>query len=225
MDILYGVQFFWDTACSFLLDMLLPMLAAAVLFFLTARVRRCHLAAQGLRSGRAREVALLLFILFSAGLAALTVAPANFLSAIRQGVVPVLAEPFSGGVNLIPSVFQPYFWDGLWRQFMNLANIGMFLPLGLGTALLWDRPSWWRSALVGGGFSLTVEGLQCFTGRSTDVDDLILNTLGALCGYWLYLLLRRLAPKALSKLRCERREPSHGPKTGNQPTRPGANHP
>lgn len=215
MDILYGVQFFWDTACSFLLDMLLPMLAAAVLFFLTAGVRRRRLAARGLRSGRAREVALLLFVLFTAGLAALTVAPANFLSAIRQGVVPVLAVPFSGGVNLVPTVLEPYFWEGLWGLFMNLANIGMFLPLGLGAALLWDRPSWWRSVLAGGGFSLMVETLQLFTGRSTDVDDLILNTLGALCGYWLYWLLCRLAPKALSKLRCERRELSHGPETGN----------
>ncbi|NCB63877.1 MAG: VanZ family protein [Clostridia bacterium] len=220
MDFGGAVRFFVDTAWDFVLDMLLPMLAAAIIFFLTASSRKRRLAGAGQRSGKAREAVLFIFVLFCTGLAALTMTPPNFFCSLRDGSVPVLAAPFSGGVNLVPTVFNPNTWDGLWQLFMNLANIGMFLPLGLFPALLWDRPRWWRAVLVGGGSSLLVEAVQLLIGRATDVDDLILNTLGALCGYWLYLLLRRLMPKALSKLRCERQETPYGPKTGNRTTHP-----
>lgn len=206
MDLVGAVRFFVATAWDFVLDMLLPMLAAAIIFFLTAAVRKRRLAAAAQRSGKARELALFIFVLFCNGLAALTMTPPNFLCSLRNGSVPILAAPFSGGVNLVPAVFNPRAWDGLWLLFMNLANIGMFLPLGLFPALLWDRPRWWRTVLVGGGSSLLIEAVQLFIGRTTDIDDLILNTLGALCGFWLYLLLRRLIPNALSKLRCERQE-------------------
>jgi len=47
--------------------------------------------------------------------------------------------------------------------------------------------------LAGMGFSLCVEILQLpFYDRVSDVDDLILNSLGFLLGYMLYLLVRAL---------------------------------
>ena len=39
------------------------------------------------------------------------------------------------------------------------------------------------------GVSCLIEFLQLFLGRSVDVDDLILNTLGGLMGYLLFCLL------------------------------------
>ena len=36
-----------------------------------------------------------------------------------------------------------------------------------------------------------IEVLQMFCGRTTDVDDLLMNTLGALIGYWMFLAAER----------------------------------
>ena len=70
---------------------------------------------------------------------------------------------------------------------MLLGNLSMFAPLGFFPALLWDGPGWRKALLTGVCSSL-------FVGRNSDINDLILNRLGALCGYWAFLLLRRLAP-------------------------------
>ncbi|MBS5873666.1 MAG: VanZ family protein [Clostridiales bacterium] len=37
--------------------------------------------------------------------------------------------------------------------------------------------------------------------RGTDIDDLLLNTLGAVLGYLLFLLIRRLWPALVEKCR------------------------
>ena len=45
--------------------------------------------------------------------------------------------------------------------------------------------------LIGFGISFAIEVLQMFCGRTTDVDDLLMNTLGALIGYWMFLAAER----------------------------------
>lgn len=45
--------------------------------------------------------------------------------------------------------------------------------------------------LFGFGTSFAIEVLQMFCGRTTDVDDLLMNTLGALIGYWMFLAAER----------------------------------
>lgn len=72
-----------------------------------------------------------------------------------------------------------------------LQNILLFLPLGMLLPLIW--PSLRRlsfTVLSGFSLSLLIEASQLLNNRRTDVDDLILNTLGALLGYCLFLLLR-----------------------------------
>ena len=47
---------------------------------------------------------------------------------------------------------------------------------------------------AGVGFSLCIEILQLpFFDRVTDVDDLILNSLGFITGYGIYLLVKKIA--------------------------------
>ena len=41
------------------------------------------------------------------------------------------------------------------------------------------------------GTSFAIEVLQMFCGRTSDVDDLLMNTLGALIGYWMFLAAER----------------------------------
>lgn len=87
---------------------------------------------------------------------------------------------FDANINLIPIVGMA---DSI-RD--TLLNVLLFIPLGCFLPLLWVR---YRSLLPALGFgflvSLTIEVSQLFTYRATDVDDLITNVLGTLCGFLL----------------------------------------
>lgn len=81
-----------------------------------------------------------------------------------------------------------------------ILNIIMFMPLGFLLPLLWKK---YRKipALVctGLGFSLMIELSQLLNHRVTDIDDLLMNTLGALIGFIIWKLLSKMLPgKSLS---------------------------
>ena len=65
-----------------------------------------------------------------------------------------------------------------------ILNIIMFMPLGFLLPLIWKN---FRNAkkvvLMGFLMSLAIEICQLFNLRATDIDDLMMNTLGALVGY------------------------------------------
>ena len=71
-------------------------------------------------------------------------------------------------------------------------NLAMFIPIGFFSALLFRNATLKRSAIIGFGMSTFIEFAQYFIMRNTAVDDIILNTLGAICGYWVYRLLRKM---------------------------------
>ncbi|WP_435016521.1 VanZ family protein [Tundrisphaera sp. TA3] len=72
-----------------------------------------------------------------------------------------------------------------------LGNLGVFLPMGFLVPILWPRRSGsmlTRVAAASFGLSLLIEVLQYLSGRRiADVDDLLLNTLGGMLGYGLWL--------------------------------------
>lgn len=72
-------------------------------------------------------------------------------------------------------------------------NILLFIPLGLFPPLLWEKlRRFWKTGLLCIGVMFTVEVLQMLLLVGTcDVDDLILNLLGAAIGYSLYALSHR----------------------------------
>ena len=90
-------------------------------------------------------------------------------------------------VNLIP------FRDFSSSNIMGMAlNAVMFAPLGFLLPAYFERYRHWGRTLAAGFFtSLTVELIQLFTFRATDVDDLIMNTLGALLGFLMAKLIFR----------------------------------
>lgn len=95
----------------------------------------------------------------------------------------------------IPAV-QHITWDPTvkWIPFADEKNLRFFLQLGLNAVLflpfgfllpvLWRKCRSWNTT-VSAGFltSLGIEGLQLFCFRATDVDDLIMNTLGTFLGF------------------------------------------
>lgn len=191
---------------------MLPCMGVALVLFLLLRPRRQRrLREKGLVSGPAREGALLFFVLFCAGLTALTLFPAYFWTPgywrdVRAGVRPVF-PPFDFRIQLQTVQTEPFreiirAFKGPWVMFLMLGNIGIFVPVGFFSALLWRKWRWWKSLLVGFCASVTIEFIQFFIGRSTDIDDVILNTAGALLGFWIFRLLRAVFPNFVEKFQC-----------------------
>ncbi len=80
--------------------------------------------------------------------------------------------------------------DGSYFLFLFniLGNIGVFIPIGMFIPALF-RKNLWGTALTGFYISLVIETVQLPLERTTDVDDLILNTMGAILGYGIYQII------------------------------------
>lgn len=216
-----------EITLDYIKQMLPCMAIAAGGFLALLHHRRRGLYRRGLQSGVVREMGLFLFVLFCAGLAALTVFPSSFWTVYHwqeaaQGLRPFFPiTPLSQSVQYIgwtPTLFRGDTL-GEWGFYMVLANALIFVPVGFFPNLLWRRPRWWKGLAVGFCTSFAIEFLQLFVNRSTDVDDLILNTTGAFLGGLVALLLGKLVPKLTRKFQVEVR---HGRKTGDPRPAPGA---
>lgn len=70
-----------------------------------------------------------------------------------------------------------------------ILNIVMFVPFGFGVPLICkDMRNLPRLLFSAASFSLLIEVTQLFSYRGSDVDDLVINTLGAFVGYFIYTL-------------------------------------
>lgn len=214
MSLMETLWWYFGNIWDYLLQMLPCMCAALILFLLLRPWRRGRLARMYLSSGPWREGGLLLFVMFAAGLAALTLFPAYFWTAghwraVLDGTEP-LFRPVDFKIQLqtlqmepLQEIFRAF--RGPWVMFLMLANIGIFTPVGFFTALLWRNERWWKSLLVGFCSSFAIEFVQFFIGRSSDIDDVILNTAGALAGFWMFCLLRAIFPNFTEKFQCQPR--------------------
>ena len=100
-------------------------------------------------------------------------------------------------VNVKPFVYL-FDYPTVKEALLNLiGNTAMFLPLGIVWPAVFQKlNTHWKVIAAGFGVSLTIEVLQLpFFDRATDIDDLILNTLGYLMGYGIYLLAKKLRRK------------------------------
>lgn len=97
-------------------------------------------------------------------------------------------------LNLKPFVYL-FDYPTMKEALLNLiGNIAMFIPLGIIWPAVFKKLNTHGKVIAAGvGASLAIEILQLpFYGRSTDIDDLILNSLGFLMGYGIYLLVKKL---------------------------------
>jgi len=200
--------------------MCFPALIGALLWGLSLPWRRGQRRKKALQAGSLREVGLLLFFMFLSGLLWLTLTPPDLDYFLRTGTW--LYGPFEGDINLVPVIeslrlFRFYWEHEMWGAILvNFpGNVMMFIPIGFFIGLLSDKPAWWKSTLLTGGCSLFIEVFQLFVSRGTDIDDLILNTFGGLCGYWVFCLLRYAAPRFTEKFQCTRLEVPHGREVGD----------
>lgn len=99
--------------------------------------------------------------------------------------------------NIIPFTeirrFIRMFPDSPMYSVMNLlGNIAIFMPFGALIRWVINRKVYWYQAVLYTFFlSFLVELLQLVSRvGSFDIDDVILNTLGGLIGFWIYNLLK-----------------------------------
>ena len=81
---------------------------------------------------------------------------------------------------------------------LNLVgNTAMFIPLGIVWPVVFKKLDTHLKVIgAGAGFSLIIEILQLpFFDRVSDIDDLILNSVGFIIGYGIYLLFKKIKPK------------------------------
>lgn len=96
---------------------------------------------------------------------------------------------FEPNLNWVPLL-------GMRKDLKNcLLNIALFVPLGFLLPLM-SRSFRSAGATVCTGFStsLAIEFLQIFSGRTSDVNDLLTNTVGSLLGYCLVRICVRKRP-------------------------------
>lgn len=106
---------------------------------------------------------------------------------------------FAVKINLIPFSTIAEYWNelhsgGRAHAFINLAgNVIMFVPLGFFVPQVFRGADTFRRSMLWSLITiLSVEILQLFTLLgSLDVDDLILNMIGAAVGYGVYAVLYR----------------------------------
>lgn len=203
------------------LQMLPCMMAALLLWSMVRPVRLRCLARKGLFSPKRRELTLMLYVLFCAGLCALTLFPYGFWGdCMRMLWEPefemVLDLPgWNEGLRILrtlPESITPFreilrvTQGGPWLWFVLWGNIGMFSPIGFGLGLLWRGRRWYHALLLGVIFSFGIEFIQIFVGRVSDVDDIMLNTAGTMIGFVLYFIVSKVISLEWDKFRCQIKE-------------------
>lgn len=99
---------------------------------------------------------------------------------------------FVSGSNLIP-------FKGMIRYlhtpkqffYIIIGNVLVFVPFGFIVSFYSRTKKIWSSLFIGIVVSTTVELVQREIGRSFDIDDIILNTVGCIIGYLIYTLYKK----------------------------------
>ena len=122
-----------------------------------------------------------------------TLFPRNLVDGHVQDVILDIDNIFPLRINLVPFVHMfryNYTINKIWN-FMG--NILMLLPTGILLPIVYKKlNSFWKVTLIGFLISLCVELIQLpFASRASDIDDVILNTLGVIIGYTIYRIIKQ----------------------------------
>lgn len=154
-----------------------------------------------------REIVLNLFFIYILCFIAITLFPLAInwngnMGNVSINVVPVFntMSDFANAIQIPEQNFMIKFWI---KNIMG--NMLLLFPLGLLLPILWRKfNNMITTLLISFLFSLSIEVIQLLSyyvgnvGRAFDIDDIILNTLGAWLGYIFYKkILLKLSNKQL----------------------------
>lgn len=97
----------------------------------------------------------------------------------------------TGPANFVPfKTIVPYLFleKGLVITVFELAgNIGLFVPLGCIVPFVYPKMTWKKSLILAIAAPLAIEVIQAvFRVGIFDTDDILLNGLGVMIGYWVF---------------------------------------
>ena len=141
-----------------------------------------------------REALLLLMYVNIAVIIRFVLFPRELVDGNIQPLVIDTETAFGYRVNFIPFIHLSDV--GTVRHiFWNVAgNAALFIPTGIILPIVYKQLDSCRKVLAAGAtISLIIEIIQLPVAfRATDIDDIILNTLGVLIGYGIYLAVKHI---------------------------------
>lgn len=126
----------------------------------------------------------------------------KFRGSFRELEIKIITTPFGSNYNLIPlnSIGEQlsHFSEG-WARFNILGNIIPFMPFGFLLPLAYPKVnSFFNFLVVSLLFLFLIEIFQYFTRLgSFDVDDIILNIIGILIGYFAVCFIKSLSKRTV----------------------------
>ncbi len=141
-----------------------------------------------------REATLLLMYINLAVIIRFVFFPKAMVNGHVQPLVYDPAAVFPFRMNLFPLVHLLEYNSARDIVWNIVGNVTMFIPSGIILPVVYKNLNRFEKVVAAGAFiSLCIEILQLpFASRASDIDDLILNTLGVLVGYGIYAFIRQL---------------------------------
>lgn len=201
--------YIFDKEVLFILGIPVYIIILGVLIFLRKK--------KGIKITLSKELVKFLFGLYIFGLVGVTLFPLEiyFRGQSLHTFAPVINYiPFASIARDVAEVGHGHFSTAFQIKLL-IRNVGgnfaLLMPLGMIVPILWKRiNSFVKATLLGFGISLSIELLQLIEGylkigflRIVDVDDLILNTLGAAVGYIIYAVINKAIFKYKNRTRVE----------------------
>lgn len=183
----------------YIIDMIPYVLVGGIIYIL---VRCLYVKNKNIVIDKRRELWLGVFVLYIIALLSQTIMPSFNIgrdSLTGEIFFQLNLENPNASVNVIPfNTIKGFIHSNnnvdSWEQVSALnilANILFFLPLGFFVPILWKRFDSLKSiVLFGWGGTFAVEFIQYFIGRSSDIDDIILNVISIVVGYGIYSVLK-----------------------------------
>lgn len=147
-----------------------------------------------------KESLYLIFVCYIVGLFNLVLVPINFWDIIWYNIFYNFNEnPFAGifdfSYDFIPTIYKIIIGEHTldsWGKAMIVGNFLMFIPMGIFLPLCFkniNKKNIFKYAVL---IPFAIEVLQLVAGRSFDIDDLVMNFLGIVIGYYIVELAKKL---------------------------------
>jgi len=168
-----------------------PLVVAITLIWLIIRII-CSVKNHGIQWKR--EFQLLFVYICIVVVVRFTFFPFDKVDGVIQPLIFNTANAFPFRINWIPFINLLDYPDKRSILVNVIGNSTMFIPLGIVWPSVYKELNTPAKVIAAGiGVSLVIEILQLpFFDRVSDIDDLILNSLGFIVGYGIYALVKKI---------------------------------
>jgi glycopeptide antibiotics resistance protein len=142
-----------------------------------------------------REILLLIFVAYLSGLAAVTLVPNRPSREVAESALAIQLRPNPAALTCSSATMREGSTAQGFCRHNATGNLLLFIPLGFLIPLVWERLRFAQGLLIALGVSIGIELLQYLSRtfgsmRTADVNDVILNVVGAGLGLVVGMLPR-----------------------------------